>query len=220
MASFPVENISVLGDSISTLNGYSPTEGCFYHTAFGKSTGIASVEDTWWMKVIRGLGGRLLVNHSYAGSTVCRNGYQAASSPWRIAKLKQGDTLPDCVLIFSGLNDVAFSRTPEEFGCDYAAMLLACKQAYPDAMICCGTLCPSVCANPEVPLFFDLRHCRPLEEYNAEIRVAVAEANAHLVDLAAFQQPYLSLDGAHPNAAGMEQLAQMWLRCLLRDEDI
>ncbi len=207
--------ISILGDSISTLNGFTPLEGSFYHTDFSRNTGISSVEDTWWMKVIRGLGGTLLVNNSYAGSTVCRDGYQAASSPWRIAKLKKNDLLPDYVLVFSGLNDVAYYRSPDAFLHDYAAMLQELRTAFPDAAIWCSTLCQGVLANPSLPLFIHFDRCTPLAEYNQVIRTAAAERGCHLADLAAFDIAYDSMDGTHPTAAGMEQLAQMWLRCLL-----
>lgn len=212
-----IPQISILGDSISTLNGYTPPDGSFYHTAFSGNTGISSVEDTWWMKVIRGLGGTLLINNSYAGSTVCRDGYQAASSPWRIAKLKKDGVLPDYVLVFSGLNDVAFYRTPEAFGNDYTAMLQELRLAFPDAAIWCGTLCHGILVNPKLPLFVNFDQCTPLSEYNQVIRAAVAETACHLADLAAFELSYASMDGTHPTATGMEQLAQMWLRFLLSE---
>lgn len=210
---------SILGDSISTLHGYTPTDGVFYHTAFSCHTGIASVTDTWWMKVIEGFGGRLLVNNSYAGSTICRDGYQPASSPWRIAKLRQGELSPDYILVFSGLNDVAFYRTPTEFQESYTSMLMELKSAYPDSEIWCGTLCRGTLPNPNLAPFINFNHCTPLSEYNTCIRSAVSELECHLADLAAFEQEYRSIDGVHPNASGMEQLAQMWLRYMLPIKD-
>lgn len=209
---------SILGDSISTLHGYTPAEGAFYHTAFSQSTGIASVEDTWWMKVIKGCGGDLLVNDSYAGSTVCRDGYQPASAPWRLAKLKQKQIAPDCILIYSGLNDVAFYRTPSEFEEAYTSMLLEMKSQYPNAEIWCGTLCEGLLTNPSLAPFLNFKHCTSLSEYNACIRSSANATGCQVADIAAFGQAYSSMDGVHPNAVGMEQLAQMWLQCMLPQE--
>jgi lysophospholipase L1-like esterase len=209
------KTVSVYGDSISTLAGVSPEDGVFYDPNFARNTGVSSAEDTWWMKVIRGLGASLLVNNSYAGSTVCRNGYQAASTPWRIAKLRKGDLLPDYILIYSGLNDVAFYRSPDEFYMDYASMLAQMKEAYPQTEICCGTLCQGFLNNPNWPLFVNLKECRPLSLYNEGIRRAVHESGCRLADLADFEQAYSSIDGVHPDAKGMELLAGLWLRSLL-----
>lgn len=66
------KNISILGDSISTLFGYSkPSEGVFYAAERRYETGVYYLSDTWWGQVTNAVGGRLLVNDSFAGSTVC-----------------------------------------------------------------------------------------------------------------------------------------------------
>ena len=207
-------NVSILGDSISTLGGYTPESDVFYDPNFSRSTGVKSADDTWWMKVIQGIGGKLLINNSYAGSTVCRNGYQPASAPWRIAKLRNQDISPDYILIFSGLNDVALYWPPEEFKEHYDDMLHHLKQAYPSTSICCATLCRGFVKNPDWPLFINWNHCHPLALYNQSIREAVWEANCHLADLSSFQKEYSSIDGVHPDSDGMELLAQMWLHCI------
>ena len=48
---------SVVGDSISTFQAYSPVGAEHYAPDLASATGVASVEDTWWMQVIRTLGG-------------------------------------------------------------------------------------------------------------------------------------------------------------------
>lgn len=207
--------VTIYGDSISTLSGFTHEDGIFYDPNYSQNTGITSVEETWWMKVIHGLGGKLLINNSYAGSTVCRNGYQAASSPWRIAKLKTVDQTPDYILIYSGLNDVAFYRSPEEFKEDYSDMLIQLRELYSHAEVWCGTLCRGFRRNPEWPLFLNLDACQPLSLYNQSIRAAVSSSDCHLADLSAFHIEYSSLDGIHPDAKGMDTLAQLWLRCIL-----
>jgi hypothetical protein len=67
------KRFSVLGDSISTLQGYSePKNAEFYDALRMRKAGLHGVEDTWWGQVIARLGGKLLVNNSISGSTVCR----------------------------------------------------------------------------------------------------------------------------------------------------
>ena len=67
------KRFSVLGDSISTFEGYNPPEyNVFYNREKQKVSGVERVEDTWWKKVIDTLGGELLVNNSWSGSLVAR----------------------------------------------------------------------------------------------------------------------------------------------------
>ena len=65
--------ISILGDSISTFAGYTPEEAVFYDSYVQWETGVKSVEDTWWMQVIKALDGELGTNHSLGGSMVSGN---------------------------------------------------------------------------------------------------------------------------------------------------
>ena len=63
---------SVLGDSISTLWGYSvPDYAAYYDLSNALAADILSKADTWWGDVIEYLGAELLVNNSFGGSTVC-----------------------------------------------------------------------------------------------------------------------------------------------------
>ena len=98
--------ISVLGDSISTFDGYTPPGGVYYGPSFGSITGVYTPEDTWWMQVIRALDGALLANNSWSGSTVSMVGSLPACSPSRIRKLAAEGMTPDHILILAGLNDV------------------------------------------------------------------------------------------------------------------
>ena len=59
---------SVLGDSISTLEGYSvPESAVYYDTAHKLTLGVLTPKDTWWGQVIDHLGGKLLINNSFSG---------------------------------------------------------------------------------------------------------------------------------------------------------
>ncbi len=204
--------ISVLGDSISTFENYTPDSGVFYFPAFSQRTNIASVEDTWWMQVIHGLGGHLLSNDSHAGSSISSTGYQPANAPWRLARLKKGDCTPEIILIYSGLNDVAMYVPPEEFGAQYYSMLQHAKELFPSAKIYCGSLCRGFQRELGYPVFVNLDACLPLSEYNYFLRKAVETANCFLVDLAAFEEQYSTLDSVHPDAEGMKTLSSLWLK--------
>ena len=59
MHSYSGKRFCVLGDSISTYEGYTPASVVFYDSYFQRLTGVTSVNDTWWMQVINGLGGIL-----------------------------------------------------------------------------------------------------------------------------------------------------------------
>lgn len=206
---------SVLGDSISTFQGYSPPGGVYYAPSSGPVTGVSDVEDTWWMQVIRARGGVLLANNSWSGSTVAESGNLGAASLSRIRKLGPEGQAPDAVLIFTGLNDVGRYVPLEAFRADYEAMVRRVRELYPGARVLCGTL---VVGYIQRPLFPKLSYFgKRLEEYNEAIREAVRAGGGFLADLAALGDPggsYESMDGLHPSGTGMKQVAELWLRCL------
>ena len=203
---------SVLGDSISTFQNVTPPGGVYYAPSSGPVTGVHSVDDTWWMQVIRGRGGVLLSNNSWSGSTVAESGNLGAASMSRIRKLGPDGTAPDVVMIFTGLNDVGRYVPLETFRVDYEVMIRRVMERYPEAKILCGTL---VTGYIERPLFPKLSHwAQRVADYNDAIREAVHVTGATLADLAALGEEYESMDGIHPSGTGMAQVAELWLRCL------
>ena len=209
---------SILGDSISTFQGFTPPGGVYYAPSSGPVTGVNTVEDTWWMRVIRAKKGALLANNSWSGSTAAESGNLGASSLSRIRKLGPDGVSPDVVLVFTGLNDVGRYVPLDVFRADYETMLRRIKSLYPEAEVWCGTL---VVGYIQRPLFPKLSYFgQRLEEYNAAIHSAAKAAGARLADLSALGDPggsYESMDGLHPSGAGMKQVAALWLRCLEAD---
>ena len=204
--------ISILGDSISTFQDFTPPGGVYYGPTFGSVTGVFTPEDTWWMKVIHALDGDLLVNNSWSGSTVTASGMLGACSPSRIRKLARDGVLPDIILIYTGLNDVSRYVPIEEFHQDYTSMLAQIRQAYPKAQVLCGTLIAGYLGDtPFEKLPFSAQRRRA---YNETIRNAAQQTHCQLIDLAPFEQGYSSMDGLHPNGVGMEQLADFWLSAM------
>lgn len=97
---------SIMGDSISTYEGCNP-EGfdVFYEGERKDATGVRSVSDTWWARVIDHFGGRLLSNGSFSGSMVEGAGFPAGESRRRVDALAADGRMPDVIMVFMGIND-------------------------------------------------------------------------------------------------------------------
>lgn len=200
--------ISILGDSISTFAGYTPKEAVFYDSYVQWETGVKSVEDTWWMQVIRALDGELGTNHSLAGSMVSGNLSTSAMSYERIEKLGAAG-IPDIILVSAGCNDWGFCVLPEEFEEAYQVMLHRIKERYPHADIWCATLPEG--KQPQGQTFFNIDSTISKRVYSSIIRECAGKAQVHVADLAECQKEYETVDGVHPDKAGMKTLARMWM---------
>ena len=75
MSQATAPKISILGDGISTFEGYTPKVGSFYSPSYASYSGFNTAEGTWWMQAIEQLGGRFLCNNSFTGSYVCYTGH-------------------------------------------------------------------------------------------------------------------------------------------------
>lgn len=144
--------VSILGDSISTFNGYS--NDATVNTTIGGNgprydAGIAdtkpgsyclleSVDQTWWMHFANRSGMKLLVNNSWAGSQV----FGGKTSDGRVIPAAYLDrcvnlhdnTLennpgnapiyPDVIFVYLGINDYNFNRSKVGTGVvDYAGLV-------------------------------------------------------------------------------------------------
>ncbi len=107
------KRFSILGDSISTLEGYNPNGyRLFYTGETCEQTGVRTPGDTWWGKVIDYFGGELLVNNSWSGSRVTKLPNQmtlfpSGCSDERTGGLHVGRVQPDVILVYLGINDWA-----------------------------------------------------------------------------------------------------------------
>ena len=225
------KQFSILGDSISTLDGYNPAGyNLFYVGDVCDKTGVYEVMDTWWGKVIEELGGELLVNNSWSGSRVTRAPGQDMAFPSGCSKertygLHIGNIMPDFIIIYLGINDWAsgvpvnmrafksacfhIKRSESVFSCAYLKMLKYLKHNYPTAEICCCTLCETaISSNPDFkfPHMYGGTH---IEEYNTVIRNVSKQAECRLIELYNNRVPYDTLDGTHPTVSGMSTLATL-----------
>lgn len=110
------KNVSILGDSISTYEGYtdnpsynstlSPDMNLSFYKSDNKH--LSSVNDTWWMRVINDLDFNLLVNNSCGGlhiyGTDLFDGVPRADNLHRDTGNLSGTT-PDIVFVYLGTND-------------------------------------------------------------------------------------------------------------------
>lgn len=222
MYGFENKLFSVLGDSISTLEGYTmPDYAAYYDTEHKLLSGVFTPAYTWWGQTIKSLGGTLLVNNSFLGSTVCRRrGCEIPSygcSDERTGSLHTADIYPDVIMVFMGMNDWGFGMQPmakseadasdlSVFSTAYENMLSKLKSNYPLADIFCLTLPVSNYKNGEpFPYLFGGIH---IEEYCKAIRLCSEKQDCHIIDLYTQAEPYTSIDGFHPDAEGMATLSR------------
>lgn len=224
------KHFSILGDSISTLEGYNPPGYYEYYTLQDADLfGVASFEDTYWGMLINYLDGKLLVNDSYSGACVVKQkgwtyDFPSGISDKRIDNLEKGGIVPDVIIVAMGANDYFFDKPLYGEGNDltsfyeaYKAMLHKLRSRYKDAEIWSLTY-------PNPSLKFDGNFELPengidlvSDEYNQVIRKVVREFNDDkiiLLDLFGLGRKYESLDGAHPTKKGMQQIFEMIVECL------
>lgn len=221
---------SVLGDSISTLRGYSvPEEASFYTYSNCLETGVFIPSDTWWGQVIESLGGEWMVNDSFSGSTVCRDPqYEIPSygcSRERTSNLGKYGCSPDVIMIFMGINDWG-KGTPIEseneddllcFSPAYKKMLNQLKENYPQAELWCLTL-PVSTRSESAEFRFPYRYGGiHIEEYSECIRACAHKIGARLIELYDPEKPYDTVDGFHPTARGMQTLSDAILNQLRKE---
>lgn len=230
------KQFSVLGDSISTLEGYNPRGYKVFYTGENCTrSGVCEPKDTWWNKVITFLGGELLVNNSWSGSRVTKlpdsdRLFPSGCSDERTSALHINGVKPDVILVYLGTNDWAFGaelgvRTTllpgeeyEAFDTAYDSMLKKLKANYPQSEIWCCTLCEAhMSARPEFEFL-----CEPtgthIQRYNDLIRGIAKNNGCRLIDLYDFDWPYDSIDGSHPNADGMNTIATMVIHSAIGTE--
>lgn len=207
------KRFSVLGDSISTFKGVTKDDpNTFYGSRQIEVGGFSGVEDTWWMRVINGLGGVFERDNAFAGSCVA-DGYGLGRG---MSSIQRTDALgsPDVILIFGGANDLGFGVSEQMFRQAYSLMLSRLCARYPQAEIWCGTLINGRKVIDSEPYFMGEEPGKPLEPFSSIIRECAAAAGAGLVDMAASGLIYDTIDGCHPTAGGMAQLAGLWLKAI------
>ena len=108
----------------------------------------------------------------------------------------------------------ASSDTTDNFRAAYNLLLQRVRTAHPQADVWCCTLCPGRVAGSTQPTFaWNLRGAA-LRGYNNAIRAAALAHGCGVADLEAYGMDYEAVDGTHPTARGMRQLAGMIASCI------
>lgn len=222
--------ISILGDSISTFEGISePKDAAYYNTKRKLISNVLTLSDTWWGQVVERLGAKLLVNNSISGSTVTWHpSYEIQSygcSDERTNALSKDGILPDAIIVYLGTNDWGAgvqihqknNKDKDEllfFSNAYRHMLEKIRVNYPKSEIWCVTLavsCFSKIKDFDFPFYSGGRH---ISEYCNIIRDCATKHNCRIIDLFNTAEPYDTIDGFHPNSAGMKTIADAVLKSL------
>ncbi len=205
---------SIMGDSISTYEGYNPQMyKVFYTKEKATQAGLLNVNDTWWMKVIKHFNGELCVNDSYSGSYIAGTLSASAHSDERVSKLKTKETAPDIVLVCMGANDCGGKITlhgenPDDeyvFDSSYAIMLNRIKKLLPNAKVYCAT----IMLTDEEASGKDEFRLGYIEKYNDVIRQVTKEKGCFLIETFDKHIGYTTIDGLHPDKEGHQLIANI-----------
>ncbi len=110
-----MKNVMIFGDSYSTFKGYVPETYAIYYSEEEKAeTDVRHVEETWWYPLFEEYGWNLVLNDSWAGSTLGNTGYdgdcsKTSSFIYRMEKMATEGFFEknhiDTVFVFGGTND-------------------------------------------------------------------------------------------------------------------
>lgn len=135
------KSISILGDSLSTFQGYIPEGNAVYYP--NTNNDVTAVEQTWWMQLINSSNAVLDTNNSWSGAKVSGNLNSAYTN--RIGLVGN----PDFLIIHGGTNDI-WQNVPvgslhfeaensdlniEEFADSYDLLVRKAITLYPNANI-------------------------------------------------------------------------------------
>ena len=212
--------ISILGDSISTFEGYSnnpkrntTTQNNKVYYGGEGNTGSKypfRVEDCWWYKSANAAGLRVLVNNAWSGDRVARFGLT------RCEQL-HSDVLnlnPDVIAVYIGTNDYNHKLSVEDFYKYYSTMVEKIKKKY-QAKVFLFTLTPNGRC---------IKYGRSLEElplFNQQIKAVAKQYDCTVVDLYTHsgitEENYLqyTFDGdLHPNVQGHDMIANCFIKTI------
>ena len=209
------KSLSILGDSISTFAGYSNNTD--YNSTIGDNAiyyngtnAIVDVNETWWMQTINRVGMTLNVNNSWSGDKVTERGLSRA-----VELDNNNDAPPDIIAVYFGVNDFRVGVSLEVFAEQYANMVSAMKEKYPEAEICLFSLVYTSRVNSGI-------NPNDIELYNEVVQQIANETNCCFVDLynnsgineENFSE-YMADGDLHPNYFGMDCITQCFIDALV-----
>lgn len=230
--------ISILGDSISTYDGWIP-EG--FNVFYPLSGDLTDVSQTWWMALVDETGMELCANNSSSGSTCVGDSLSIddpsfGCSDGRISFLagSQG-RLPDIIIIYLGTNDL-LTGIPigdndgtklveegdiENFSDAYSLILDKMESCYPTAQIYCCSLPPIGDWGTDQPFIMFENHLGlTAVDYSDRIRMIAENRGAFIIDLdncgiEIDNLQEMTTDGVHLTPVGMELVKTAVMRGLM-----
>lgn len=227
------KKLSIMGDSISTYEHFSPDDyNPFYSSG---SDGLPNAAYSYWGIIAREKGWALSSINAYGGSQVSDYDPQsrygiAMCSTTRTSGLA-GNGTPDYIVILGGTNDFGHGvpigewagmadmpTVGDDFRKAYALMLNRIHAAYPLAMVYCCTLINR--ERDAVPGSIEKYHDQYLHEFNDAIRQIAPMLNCRVIELEScginqynletYMSDYHTDTGiaTHPNIAGHKLIAQ------------
>ncbi len=197
------KTFSILADSISTYKGYIPSGYAPFYPY--PTADVNDVNQTWWMKTLNQIGGRMFINNSYGGTCVAVGGQISSNHQTRIDKLVASNQYADVLLIFMGNNDCneRSGVTDKDFTKHYNEMLDKIAKTCKNSEVI-------LCTMPVSNLYSEARRV----EFNDIIRTIASERNLKVIEFANVDlRPHL-IDSAHPGVSGMEALAKQAIKDL------
>ena len=205
--------ISIVGDSISTYQGWSNiSPGSTSAAVYYPHGSIDNVNKTYWKKLVDRTGAKLLVNNSWSGSRCSNTGSGSVVSTTndRCKQLGKNGIDPDYIIINIGTNDFDYgvqlgtwngrgedypanpdTTAPTTFREAYSVMMARIKKNYPLAKVyCCTVPCGNRCGGG-----YNEKNSQGvyLVEFNDAIREIATAYGSRVIDLASSGLNYYTL---------------------------
>ncbi len=235
--SFQGLSLSILGDSLSTYEGWIPNECTNFFPMNGELT---DVSETWWMKVLTATGMELCANNSSAGCTCAGDSLETGEvrygcSTDRISLLtgSQGK-MPDIIIVFMGTNDL-LKGVPlgdndgtglvkegkvDNFSDAYTLILDKLASEYPMAQVyCCGLHPVGDWGESQPFVLLTTRGGLTAEDFSKRIEQIAHNKGLPYIDLyhcgiEVENLHILTSDGVHYTPEGMNYVTKAVLDCM------
>ena len=207
------KNISFLGDSITTFQGYSNDatntnstigSNAIYYTG---SNYVTNVNDTWWKQTANNAGLNVLVDNAWSGDRVTSRG-QTRNTQLHDDTGENAGTNPDIIVVYLGINDYDGGVAVSTFETSYDTMIKNMMEKYTEADVFLLNF---------VPNNANSRATSDMEAYNKVVADTATKYGATLVDIykesgitASNKCTYMGDSSClHPNVAGMTAMANV-----------
>ena len=219
--------LSIMGDSISTYDGYIPEGFVVFYPLNGE---VQDVSQTWWMKLLDDTGMELCRNDSSSGSTCVGDSLSIDDPKYGCSGLRtsllagEQGRMPDIIIIYMGTNDLLIgvplgdndgTQSVEEgmvdnFSDAYCLILDKVVSNYPISQIYCCTLPPVGDWGTSQPFVTLVNHIGlTSEDYSECIRVIADNKGVSVIELSDCgieidNLQEMTTDGVHMTPDGME----------------